>query len=145
MKPVSKSIILRILSVMLCIALLMTSGTVAVLATTVPPLIQESVHTNSLALPENMALGVAESALPENAEELLSKLSEYDSFTDEEKRAVLAILLPGYNETESDLMANQAIAEITRDIEKMPASAKAEVKIRSYMEAGKDFSDLDEM
>ena len=116
MKPVSKSIILRILSVMLCIALLMTSGTVAVLATTVPPLIQESVHTNSLALPENMALGVAESALPENAEELLSKLSEYDSFTDEEKRAVLAILLPGYNETESDLMANQDIAEITRDI-----------------------------
>ena len=147
MKQTSKNTIHRILSAVLCAALLLTSGTVSVLATTMPAMIQEYAGSNltaSAALPANMAAGSNNVQLTEDAEGLLSNLKSFDTFTDEEKQTVLSVLLPGYNVTETEEAAEQAKAAIIRDFEKMPEEAQAELKIYSYKQVGKTFSALGE-
>ncbi len=137
MKQTSTFTLLRVIAAMLCIALLITSGTFSVLATTalamIPDLSDKNASLHSEPILENLANGTTEVRLPENAEDLLSRLNEYASFTEEEKQSILGILLPNFDKEKTEESAGQAKAAIIQEIEKMPLEAQAEMQIHSYM------------
>lgn len=128
----------RLISIILTVALLMTTTTFSILAAEAAEAIGELAADLS-AGQENPE--TAEIAETERLGDLLRRLSEYDSFTDAEKKLVLSALGMAVDE-ESVRIAQENQAEQHRLFDAMPYTARCELQIHGWAEDGKTYADL---
>ena len=129
----------RILSAMLTIALLFTSGVTPIFAAELNNQLQAmrsaKSTVNSAVIPEGEM--PHEAILP-----LLDRIDEYETFTQEERLLLYKYLDIGYDETEAAALEAKVNAEFYNAFEALPKLAKAEIKILQMDDEKKVFSSL---
>ena len=128
----------RLISIILTVALLMTTTAFSILAAEAAEAIGELAADLSAGQENPETAEIAES---ERLGDLLRRLSEYDSFTDAEKKLVLSALGMAVDE-ESVRIAQENQAEQHRLFDAMPYTARCELQIHGWAEDGKAYADL---
>ena len=128
----------RLISIILTVALLMTTTTFSILAAEAAEAIGELAADLSAGQENPETAEIAES---ERLGDLLRRLNEYDSFTDAEKKLVLSALGMAVDE-ESARIAQENQAEQHRLFDAMPYTARCELQIHGWAEDGKTYADL---
>ena len=131
----------RILSAVLVIALLFTSGTTLIFA-------EEINYSLRTARPDVFAVDSVGSEATDNSDEavlaLLERIDEYETFTQNERRLLFQKLSIGYDEDEAAVAEAKADTEFYSAFEALPASTRSELKILKMDNEEKAFSDLQE-
>ena len=128
----------RLISIILTVVLLMTTTTFSILAAEAAEAIGELAADLSAGQENPETAEITES---ERLGDLLRRLSEYDSFTDAEKKLVLSALGMAVDE-ESVRIAQENQAEQHRLFDAMPYTARCELQIHGWAEDGKAYADL---
>jgi len=117
---------MRILSVVLLVTMFVTSGTFTMYASELPVIVNEFIAS---AQPSAATVSSEPRLIPDDTFALLQRMSEYDSFTEEEKEKIYDLLGDAYDR--EALVKAEEDQELYRvRFEQMPEEAKKEGTVR---------------